>query len=284
MIGRNIIIKKADKGSLTVIQDRDQYVSECFQHLFQSSVYKVHFQDSSHDIYRQVVSFLFEALLNQVITREQHNWAVIPRNFIKTPYFYALKKVHKTPMTIRPIISGINGPTTRLSGLFDYYLKPIASTSASYIRDSKHFIRVLEETVIPEDAILFTLDVKDLYTNIPQRVGIEIACQRMVQFYKDSWLTAFIRKSLELILYNNYFLFDDTIFHQILGTAMGTKCAPSYAKIFMCHFEEAAMNQFSVQPFMWKRSIDVLFFVWTHGRPLLLSFIDFLNSNYQIYI
>ena len=225
-----------------------------------------------------MVSFLFEALLNHVITREQHNWEVIPRNFIKTPYFYALKKVHKTPMTIRPIFSGINGPTTRLSGVVDYYLQPIASTSASYIRDLKHFIRFLEKTVIPEDAILVTLDVKDLYTNIPQREGIEIACQRMAQFYKDSWLTAFIRKSLEPILYNNYFLFDDTIFHQILGTAMGTKCAPSYANIFMCHFEEAAMNQFSVQPFMWKRSIDVIFLVWTHGRPLLLSFIDFLNS------
>ena len=83
----DLIIKKADKGSLTVIQDRDQYVSECFQHLFQSNVYKVHFQDPSHDIYRQVVSFLFEAYLNHVITREQHNWAVIPRNFIKTPIF-----------------------------------------------------------------------------------------------------------------------------------------------------------------------------------------------------
>ena len=108
-------------------------------------------------------------------------------------------------MTIRPIISGINGPTTRLSGLVDFYLQPIASTSASFIRDSKHFIRVLEDTVIPEDVILVTLDVKDLYTNIPQREGIEIACHQVAQFYKDSWLTIFIQKSLELILYNNDF-------------------------------------------------------------------------------
>ena len=79
---------------------------------------------------------------------------------------------------------------------------------------------------------------------MPQREGIEIACHQVAQFYKDSWPTIFIKKSLELILYNNYFQFDDTTFHQILGTAMGAKCAPSYANIFMCHFEEAAMNHF----------------------------------------
>ena len=127
-------------------------------------------------------------------------------------------------------------------------LQPIASTSSSSIRDSKHFIRFLEDTVIPEDTLLVTLDVKDLYTNIPQREGIEIVCQRVAQFYQDSWLTVFMKKSLELILFNNYFTFNDMIFHQILGTAMGTKMAPSYANIFMCYFEESAMNRFTFKP------------------------------------
>ena len=38
------------------------------------------------------------------------------------------------------------------------------------------------------------------------------------------------------------------------------------------------MNRFSIQPFMWKRSIDDIFLVWIHGRQLLLDFIDYLNS------
>ena len=61
----DLIIKKADKGSLTVIQDREQSVKECFQHLFQSNVHKVHYKDPSHDIYRKVVSFLFDAFQNR---------------------------------------------------------------------------------------------------------------------------------------------------------------------------------------------------------------------------
>ena len=84
-------------------------------------------------------------------------------------------------MKIRPIISGINGPTTRLSRLVDFYLQPIAATSPSFIRDSKHFIRFLEDTVIPEDAILVTMDVKDLNTTIPQREGIAIVLKFLHQ-------------------------------------------------------------------------------------------------------
>ena len=38
------------------------------------------------------------------------------------------------------------------------------------------------------------------------------------------------------------------------------------------------MNRFSFRPFMWKRSIDDIFLVWTHGRQLLLDFIAYLNS------
>ena len=69
----DLIIKKVDKGSLTVIQDREQYVKECFEHLFQSNVYKIHSKDPSHDIYRKVVSLLLDAFQNHVITKEQHN-------------------------------------------------------------------------------------------------------------------------------------------------------------------------------------------------------------------
>ena len=38
---------------------------------------------------------------------------------------------------------------------------------------------------------------------------------------------------LELVLKNNIFEFDEELFIQLIGTAMGTRPAPSYANIFM---------------------------------------------------
>ena len=42
----------------------------------------------------------------------------------------------------------------------------------------------------------------------------------------------------KLVLEQNYFQFADRMYHQIQGTAMGTKMAPSYANIFMAELEE----------------------------------------------
>ena len=43
---------------------------------------------------------------------------------------------------------------------------------------------------------------------------------------------------LGIVLKQNYFQFANNMFHQIQGTAMGTKMAPSYANIIMAELEE----------------------------------------------
>ena len=43
---------------------------------------------------------------------------------------------------------------------------------------------------------------------------------------------------LEVSLTNNHFLFNGTFYHQVSGTAIGTKLAPSYANLFMRKCEE----------------------------------------------
>ena len=39
----------------------------------------------------------------------------------------------------------------------------------------------------------------------------------------------FILEALELILKNNNFMFNDVMYNQVIGTAMGHVCAPPYA-------------------------------------------------------
>ena len=44
-------------------------------------------------------------------------------------------------------------------------------------------------------------------------------------------------KMAEFVLKNNFFEFNGLVKEQISGTAIGTKCAPNYACIFMDEFE-----------------------------------------------
>ena len=89
---------------------------------------------------------------------------------------------------------------------------------------------------------------------------------------------SYIVEFLEVVLTNNYFDFNGKHYHQISGTAMGTKVAPSYANLFMTKFEESHVYTYHLQHTLWKRFIDGILLIWPHGMNLLLEFIIHLNT------
>ena len=82
----------------------------------------------------------------------------------------------------------------------------------------------------------------------------------------------------EFVLTNNYFEFGQKEFHQISGTAIGTKFLPPYACIFMDKFETNFLKTQKLQSFVWFRYIDDVFFIWTHGKEELENFMEELIS------
>jgi hypothetical protein len=82
---------------------------------------------------------------------------------------------------------------------------------------------------IPSTAIVCIIDVIGLYPHIPQGEGLEAL---LGAFNRAKWeLPVEDLVSLtKLVLENNYFEFDEKIFRQKLGTAIGTKFAPGFCK------------------------------------------------------
>ncbi|XP_075425517.1 vomeronasal type-2 receptor 26-like [Ascaphus truei] len=86
---------------------------------------------------------------------------------------------------------------------------------------------------------------------------------------------------LGIILKENYFLFEDTFYIQVQGTAMGSNVAPTYANIFMARFEEEFIYPhpgFINHGHMWVRYIDDVFLIWLGDVGSLLSFISDINK------
>ena len=154
-----------------------------------------------------------------------HKWLSLGQNPPRIPEFYTLTKIHKAIPVGRPIVSGSGGPTERISSFVDSLLQPIAQKQESYIKDTTHFINFIENTLLPEAAILATLDVCLLYTNIPQEEGIEIVCHFYEEHYHQSILpipTQFLGDLImRLILTENSFKFNDKHYLQADGLEMG---------------------------------------------------------------
>jgi len=105
-------------------------------------------------------------------------WLCQTPNPPRIPIFYTLKQIHKLSPVGRPIISGCDGPTEKLSSFVDTLLQ--ASSADSNITEviSKKHNRFYQlyggEKKIPEETILVSMDVTSLYTNIPQEEGINL--------------------------------------------------------------------------------------------------------------
>ena len=85
----------------------------------------------------------------------------------------------------------------------------------------------------------------------------------------------------EIVLKNNNFEFDERHFVQKLGTAIGTRMAPSYANIFMDKLERQLISNALIKPHTWWRYIDDIFIIWTEGEESLKDFINYLNGAHR---
>ena len=137
------------------------------------------------------------------------------------------------------------------------------------------------QSYIGANTIIATIDVKSLYTNIPHGEGINDVLEALDNKHGRMWpLRKVIHQYLEYILKENYFIFNDKLFLQKHGTTMGTKMAPSFANIFMGALEQTLLSSSPdhLIPLLWKRFIDDIFLIWTHGEASFQSFIQHLNS------
>ncbi len=262
-----LVIKNADKGSGIVVEDTDKYIKDGLDHLSDQTIYEKIDADPTaklSEAIRQHAKQLHHKGIIDDLTLEHIS---SPAGFIpRTQQLYFLKKIHKNPIAVRPIVSGCSGPTEGISQLIDLVLQPFVPKINSYIQDSSHLIRLLENTNIPTNSTLVTIDVKSLYLNIPHKDGIQAVLNRL---YHQNPLSEEVplppntmADLLGIVLKQNFFQFSDFVYHQVQGTAMGTKMAPAYANLFMADLEEKLLENSTVDPILWKRYIDDILCIW----------------------
>ena len=199
-------------------------------------------------------------------------WGLVEQNHVACHRFYTLPKIHKTldHPPGRPIVSGINGPTEKVSKLVDFWLQDIVTKLPSHIKDSTHMLHHIEEwntTIGPFDdnTKLLTIDVKALYTNIPHDdmlTSLSHFLQKLDRTNSSIPPTSTVIKLAKHVLENNFFTFEGQCYQQVFGTAMGTPMAPSVANLFMGWLEDQLLDNSPVpiQINTWKRFFDDIFF------------------------
>ena len=101
-------------------------------------------------VHRLIQSQLHEGHVDEMTAK----WLSLKPNPPQIPVFYTLTKIHKPTPVGRPIISGCDGPTERISAFVDHLIQPIAQKQASYLKDTTDFLNFIEKTKLPKSTIL----------------------------------------------------------------------------------------------------------------------------------
>lgn len=254
-----ILITRSDKGNATVLIDRSRYKELALTLLSDSDYYTIIPRDPTSTIQQNS---------NKLISQFK-KYGKIPADVASklmtydaaVPKFYGLPKVHKPVLSLRPIISSIQAPTSRISRfLTDVLSDAYNKNNEFYVRDSFDFSNFINEFYLPEGFVLISLDVVSLFTNVHVSLAKDsIECNwELISDVCDIDKSTFL-SMLQFVFDNTYFVYDGKFYKQKLGTPMGATMSPIISQYVMDDLLKTCIPKLPFQlPFLKKFVDDII--------------------------
>ena len=281
---KNIVITRPDKGNGVVVMSRDDYVKKMDEILSDSKKFQrlgsVEEHDNTLQQERALQAFLLRAHKNGNISKEIYE-RIRPVGASR-PRLYGLPKLHKDGVPLRPILSMINAPQHELAKWLAEVLHPVVTKfGCRTLKDTFEFCEKLELFAAENDvenAFMCSYDIVSLFTNIPIDETINIVLDTL---YRDEQISPpphpenLLRKLLIKATTEVEFSFNNVMFKQIDGVAMGSPLGPVLANVFVGYHESRIKQE--QWPQMYDRFVDDTFSVFGNDRHAF-EFLDILNG------
>ena len=220
----------------------------------------------------EITSELMKLFDSRDISKRLLN-CILPKNTNNLGTFRLLFKIHKDKFGLRQIISYKNHLTSYLCILIESILKPFIREFDTFILDSQNLMQKVMHLEFPSNSILLSADITSLYTSIDHEDCLYRCTEflREKSFFSEHLSISGFNKILKLVLKFNLFKFKSIYYKQVSGIAMGSKCGPSIANVYVHTFERSWI--FLYRPFLFFRFIDDIFAIVRDEKliPILKS-------------
>ena len=251
----NIVVRRADKSSIYVILDKDDYLNKLNALLSDTSKFQVINRDPTSKLKLKANKLI--DTLNSV----QGDIKIDKIVGDYTPgYVYGNVKIHKQGNPLRPIISQCPTPTYQLAKTINKIISPYIPNDYS-IKSPSEFIDILHSS--PTNGIIASLDVNSLFTNVPIDPTIDTIIKHT---YHHATLPPpkipknILREFLSICTKESPFHAPNgDLYLQIEGVAMGSPLGPTFANFYMGNLEQNIFNNYYNKPSIYVRYIDDIF-------------------------
>jgi hypothetical protein len=258
----SIIVCKPDKGAGIVLMDRTDYTSKMEVILSDNSKFQKmeREKDKTKPIEKAISKVLCQMKMKGII--DASTFERLHPTGTTIPRLYGLPKVHKPGVPLRPILDMFNSPYHSLAKWLVSLLEPIRKELAPHsLKDTFQFIESIKDLKL-DGRQMYSLDVVSLFTNVPLRETIDYICEFIEQSGKDIRIPVTdLRTLLLLCTQNVQFLFNNKIYRQKDGVAMGSPLGPLLADIFMGKLETQCLNTTIKELTSYHRYVDDIFII-----------------------
>ena len=277
---KDLVICKPDKGNGVVLLNKDDYINKMNEILSDQGKFCSTSESPFKIIFRledRINRFLKQLLDSKIIDQCTYNNLYSTGSSLCT--LYGLPKIHKNNVPLRPILAAYNSANYKLA---KYLVSKLSflTTNEFTIKNSYEFCDQIK--YVNGNGYMVSYDVKSLFTNVPLQETIEIILDKIFTSFNgtfNSFNRRDFRKLLELAVLDTHFIFNENIFKQVDGVAMGSPLGPTLANIFMCNLEQKYLNECPphFKPIFYRRYVDDTFVIFKEKEHARM-FLDFING------
>lgn len=234
----NVVLKHTDKNLGMVAIRGDIYNAMVREHIL-SSTYQ-HVPEFPHEQIWVRLQNIIKLITPEVPLKVKKGWLSDAMQLKDPCPFYAMPKIHKPTLSSRPITAQHSYMLAPISKAITGVLQPICDSLDEIAKDSKQVVQQLDTLTVSEPCVFLTYDVEKLYPSIDLNDAIGTLCHNLEAMRKNR---GFWKKILQLIMYNNYVIWNDKVYRQMKGTATGTQVAPPFANLYLYFKFQKTFNE-----------------------------------------
>ena len=184
----------------------------------------------------------------------------------KKSRMYGLPKTHKQGTPLHPILSMTDSSHHELGKWLAGLLQPVLKRfSSNCISNSFTFAKTVQNLDIDPNVFRCSFDVSSLFANVPLDETIKICSDAL---YDECDSPPIISKKVFVELMKSAtssveFSFNNTMYKQTDGVAMGSPLDPAWANIFAGCYEEKLFSQTQKSPICF-RYVEDMFAIFNH--------------------
>jgi len=195
-----------------------------------------HLNKNPTDLYQKQIQQALQKC-DSLIEKGKHRYLMNIRP--TAPKLNAYIKTHKEDQPIRPVINNMQAPSYKAAKFLNRKLQNLICLPNTHtIKNSLELATELKNIQINENNRIITLDIKDLYINLPTKNILRITESWLNKNSQDQITIHQTLCLLDTILKQNYFRHNDQFYQPNKGITMGSPISGMLAEIYLQYLEE----------------------------------------------